>query len=448
MPVESTRHASRAAMKALRALFAIVAIVAIAPLLAPSVAFAQTAREASPITATDTPASMSAPRLAELAPPPRIGVATMSPGTIFFERFGHNAIVVDDPANDMPLSYNFGFFDMEEDGFIGRFVRGEMMYRLVELPLTDDLRYYEETGRGVRMQWLTLDETQARRIAAALAENAKPENARYRYEYFTDNCATRVRDAIDRALGGGILEKQLKSRSEGNTYRSEAVRLASPAPWMWLGFDLGLGPAADAPLSRWEDAYVPMRLADSLGEVRLPDGRPLVSADRTLLPHRIAPEPAEFLPVWWRWSLGGLVVAGLWLALRARAPRTAAAVALGFWVVAALLGAVMLFVWLGTEHRFGWANRNLLLLGPHCALLWPGAWRALRGREPGRVFRIALTATVALATLSLFVYWITAGSVAAFQANAHWIGALLPIHAAFAFAWLRPRASVQASSGR
>ncbi|TXI49688.1 MAG: DUF4105 domain-containing protein [Lysobacter sp.] len=427
-------------MKALRALLAIVAALGV---LASGAAFAQR----PPTTSQEARTAAEAPLAVELAPPPRIGVATMSPGTIFFERFGHNAIVVDDPANDRPLSYNFGFFDMEEDGFIGRFVRGEMMYRLVELPLTDDLRYYEESGRGVRMQWLALDETQARSIAAALAENAKPENARYRYEYFTDNCATRVRDAIDRALGGGILEKQLKSRSQGNTYRSEAVRLASPAPWMWLGFDLGLGPAADAPLSRWEDAYVPMRLADSLRDVRLPDGRPLVSADRTLLPHRIAPEPAEFQPVWWRWTLGGLVLAGLWLALRAYAPRTAAALALGVWVVAALLGAVMLFVWLGTEHRFGWANRNLLLLGPHCALLWPGAWRALRGREPGRVFRIALTATVALATLSLFVYWITAGSAAAFQANAHWIGALLPIHAAFAFAWLRPSASVQPSSG-
>lgn len=433
MRIEPPRRGGFAAATSLQALLRAIALASIL------VGFAVLAQ-----TPPQTPTSAISTAAAEPAPALRIGVATMSPGTIFFERFGHNAIVVDDPTKAMPLSYNFGFFDMEEDGFIGRFVRGEMMYRLVELPLSDDLRYYEESGRGVRMQWLMLSDAQATAMAAALAENAKTENARYRYEYFTDNCATRVRDAIDRALGGGILEKQLKSRSQGNTYRSEAVRLASPAPWMWLGFDLGLGPASDEPLSRWEDAYVPMRLADSLRDVRLPDGRPLVSADRTLLPHRIEPEPAEFVPVWWQWTLGGFVIAGLWLTLRAYLPRTAAAVALGFWVVAALLGATMLFVWLGTEHRFGWANRNLLLLGPHCALLWPGAWRALRGRDPGRVFRIALMAVAALAALSPLVYWITAGA----QANAHWIGALLPIHAAFAFAWLRPNASVQASSGR
>ena len=194
---------------------------------------------------------------------PRIGVATMQPGEIFFERFGHNAIVVDDPASGEPVSYNFGFFDMEEDGFVGNFIRGEMHYRLVALPLREDLRYYADVGRGVSIQWLDLDPGEATSLAAALAENAKPENARYRYDYFLDNCSTRVRDALDAALGG-TLRKLMEGRSRGNTYRGDAVRLASPAPWMWLGFDIGLGPAADRPNSLWHDAFVPMRLADAL----------------------------------------------------------------------------------------------------------------------------------------------------------------------------------------
>src|SRR5699024_12206252 len=53
---------------------------------------------------------------------PRIGVATMQPGEIFFERFGHNAIVVDDPAAAEPISYNFGYFDMDEPGFTANFI--------------------------------------------------------------------------------------------------------------------------------------------------------------------------------------------------------------------------------------------------------------------------------------------------------------------------------------
>ena len=106
---------------------------------------------------------------------PRIGVVTMEPGNEFWERFGHDAIVVEDGD---AVSYNFGFFDLAEDGFIGRFVRGEMQYRLVALPLADDRQYYRDVGRGATLQWLDLQPAQARRLATDLAENARPENAR------------------------------------------------------------------------------------------------------------------------------------------------------------------------------------------------------------------------------------------------------------------------------
>lgn len=355
---------------------------------------------------------------------PRIGVATMLPGEIFFERFGHNAIVVEYPGAE-PVSYNFGIFDPGEDGFVGRFVHGDMVYRLAELPWNEDLRYYRETGRGVRIQWLDLAPAQAEAMARALTENARPENARYRYDYFTDNCATRVRDAIDRALGGD-LRRQLTSRSRGNTYRSEAVRLARPAWWMRWGFDVGLGPAADAPMSLWEEAYVPMRLAEGLREARLPDGRPLVAAEEEVAPHRVAPEPAEQPQPWSPWLLAGLGIALAWRLLHARAPRTALAIAGLFWCAAALLGSVMLLLWVGTEHRFAWANRNLLLFLPTAWLLLPGLWRGLRGRAPGRLFRGVLVLQAIAAALAVFVYWLANPP----QADAHWIALLVPIHVA------------------
>lgn len=362
----------------------------------------------------------------------RIGVATMQPGEIFFERFGHNAIVVDDPALGEPVSYNFGFFDLDEPGFAGNFIRGDMRYRLVALPLRDDMAYYREVGRGVTIQWLDLDDAQAGALAAALAENARPENARYRYDYFTDNCSTRVRDALDRALGGA-LERQLAGRSRGNTYRGDAVRLASPAPWMRLGFDLGLGPAADRPNSLWQDAFVPMRLAAALDETRRPDGRPLVAATERLLPHRLPPEPPEAPRPWWPWLLAGLAIAvALRLAGR-RAPAAVAGLALPFWSLCGALGLALLFLWGFTKHRFAWANQNLLLLSPLCLLLLPGGWRIARGRDAGAVFRIVSWLVALGALLALFLHWLPVLP----QRNAHWIAALLPVHAALAWALAR-----------
>jgi hypothetical protein len=404
----------------------LAALLALALACAPRVAHAQEA--APPGFAPPSPAAAPQDdgRL-------RIGVMTMQPGEVFWERFGHDAIVVEDTATGAALSYNYGFFDPSEPGFLGRFVRGEMEYMLVALPVAEDLATYRDEGRGVSVQWLDLTQAQARRLAAALAEAARPENARYRYDYFTANCATKVRDAIDAALDGE-LHHDIAGRSRGNTYRSEAVRLASPAPWMWIGFDIGLSRRADRQLSRWEEAFVPMRLADSLDEARLADGRPLVASEQVLLPHRIAPEPPERARPWWPWMLAGLALGVAVLLAARRAPRSLGAVAGVSWLASGLVGMLMLFLWLGTAHRFAWANENLLLFDPVALLLLPGAWRLARGRAPGAWFRGLLAMVAALAVLALLLKWVMLFS----QVNEPWIALLLPVHLAF-YAGLRRR---------
>ncbi|MBB5767862.1 hypothetical protein GGR67_001930 [Xanthomonas arboricola] len=371
------------------------------------------------------------------APAPRVGVVTMQPGEVFFERFGHDAIVVVDPVTGQATSYNFGFFDPSEPDFVPRFARGEMMYYLVALPLDEDLQQYRAVGRGVSIQWLDLPPDQARALADGLAVRSRPENARYHYDYFVANCATMVRDTLDRAMGGA-LKSQLAGRSRGNTYRSEAVRLASPAPWMWLGFDLGLGPYADRPLSRWEEAFVPMRLADSLTQVHNSAGRPLVQSTQVLLPHRIAPEPAEQQRHWWPWLLTGLIVAAGVLAL-GRRQRVLAAFALPYWLLCAIGGGLLVYLWGFTVHQSAWANRNLLLVNPLCVLLLVGGIALLRGRRPGRWFDVLRWLVAGSALLALLIHWLS------FQAqdNLQWVLLLLPIHTALAIALRRRDLSVR-----
>jgi hypothetical protein len=203
---------------------------------------------------------------------------------------------------------------------------------------------------------------------------------------------------------------------------------------MWLGFDIGLSRYADRQLSRWEEAFVPMRLADSLDETRLADGRPLVASEQVLLPHRIAPQPAETPRPWWPWLLAGLAIAAAVLLLGVRRPRLLAGIALPFWLACGLLGALMLFIWLGTEHRAGWGNENLLLLSPLCLLLLPGAWRIARGRDGGRLFRGVLAAVTLGAIGALLLKWVLLFS----QVNEPWIALLLPVHLAL-YARLRRR---------
>jgi hypothetical protein len=369
------------------------------------------------------PASAPTPPAAASSPAPRIGVVTMEPGEIFFERFGHNAIVVDPRDGREPVAYNFGYFDLDEPNFVGNFVHGNMRYWLVALPLRQDLARYAELGRGAAVQWLDLTPRQVVALAAALDANARGENARYRYDYYTSNCSTKVRDALDDALGG-LLKSQLSGRSQGNTYRSESVRLAAPAPWMAIGFHVGLSDYADRPLSRWDESFIPMRLRDALREVKLADGRPLVLAEEALLPHRIGQPPAEAPQLRGAAFAAGLVLAGASLWLGRRRPRLLAALALPVWTVAGLAGLTMLFIWVGSAHVAGHGNENLLLLSPLCLGLLPGGWAALRGRETSAFFRALLVAVAAGAALAGFLKFLPFRP----QQNVEWVLLLLPLH--------------------
>ena len=367
---------------------------------------------------------------------PRIGLVTMQPGDAYWARFGHNAILVEDAAGRR-IHYNYGYFDFEEPNFLLNFLRGKMEYRLLALPAEHDLAIYADEGRGVSVQWLAMEPPAAAELAGFLAWNARPENARYRYDYFTANCSTRVRDALDQALGG-LLKRQLSGRSRGLTYRWESLRLGAPLPWLFLGMHAGLGPFADQPLSRWDEGFVPMHLAEAVREASQPDGSPLVLAEEQLLPHRTGLPPDER-----PWVLPWFALAGLALAAtialgagggRASArSRTAATLAAVLWLLAGLGGLLLAFLWAFTDHQAAWANENLLLFNPLALVLLaavPALWRG-RAAAPWLAWTARLVLLCALLAVFLkFLPWRV-------QDNLDWIAFWLPVHVAGAWALRR-----------
>lgn len=363
---------------------------------------------------------------AQDAPAPRVGLVTMTPGAEYWAKFGHNAILIDD--GQQRTLYNFGYFDFEQEDFLLRFLRGRMLYRLLAIPLEHELRSYAADGRGMSLQWLNFDAAQARSLATALQRQARPENAEYRYDYFTENCSTKVRDALDAALGGE-LRRTLAGRSHGYTYRDEALRLAAPLPWMALGIHLGLGPFVDQRMSLWEESYVPERLRDAVRDAKGFDGGPLVSSEEELLPAVLPLAPDT--PPQWR---TGFVVAGLLLALafawglRAGASRalrrtTAAGVAL-LWLLCGLAGCWLLGLWAFTDHVAAWGNENAWLFNPFCLLLLAAVPTLMRGGgAPRWLARIGLLVALC-AGFALFLKFLPFR----IQSNGDWIALLLPVH--------------------
>lgn len=368
---------------------------------------------------------------------PSISLLTIGPGELFFERFGHNAIVVRDDATGEAVAYNYGMFDFDESNFLVNFARGRMQYRLIAGDLADDLAMYRSERREITEQRLDLSPAQAEALLRFLEWNAQPQNALYRYDYFTANCSTRVRDALDKALGGALV-KQSEGRSRGYTYRIDSLRLMAPEKTLMLLIDLGLGPFADQRLDYWHESFVPETLAHVVADARIDDGhggtRPLAAAAQTLASGEV--QQAPLLPPDLRWPflfLGcGLGLALLWLSRRQTGPAriALATFATVFELACAIGGFTMLFLWFGSDHIAAWRNENLLLLNPLCLLLVPAFW--LR-RVPAwmRVLAWVIVTIAGLALFSKILPWFV-------QANLHWIVLLLPIHLALALA-MQPR---------
>ncbi len=364
---------------------------------------------------------------------PQVALVTFGPGQVYWERFGHNAIIVDNPAARPRIDYNYGVFDFQEEHFLLNFARGRMHYSLAAEPLDADLATYVEEGRSVTVQVLNLTPAQARQLAAFLAWNAQPQNADYRYDYFVNNCSTKVRDALNQVLGGAI-KRQLARRPTLHTYRFDAVRLISPDFWMALGMDAGLGPNADRPLSLWQESFVPMVLSRALRDVEVRDANghalPLVRDEQVVLPARLPPAPTAPRELGLPFLAAGMGVAALllWLAHRKgrvyRASFTLLAVA--WWLTCGFSGLVLAGLWGLSEHWAAWHNENLLLLNPLCLFLPLMWWRA------PRIGRYLATLIAAAALLSLIIRALPG----LYQGNLAFIALTVPIHLVLAaLAW-------------
>jgi hypothetical protein len=359
----------------------------------------------------------------------RVDLYTYGPGSVYWERFGHDALVITDTATGEAYAFNYGLFDFDQKDFYFNFARGIMIYRAAAWPVADDIQEYSGEGRSITEQHLNLTPAQRAALRDFLVWNVQPEHARYRYRYFADNCTTRVRDALDRVLDGQ-LERQMTGRAaHGETYRSETDRLMSGQPWLMYLLDLGLGPYADQPLTRWTGAFIPARLMDELRDVHGTDGAPLVQSETVLSPQRLPSPPARAPDTRWPLLIAGLVLgiaffAAAWLRDAYDIERWwFALVGTAYALLAGVAGALMLVLWFGTAHRAAWANENLWLFNP---LAWLAIPALLRVRRPGAAAsRLGICIAALMALFSIFAL-LSKLSPAFPQHNLPWILFALP----------------------
>ena len=357
----------------------------------------------------------------------RVDLYTYGPGAVYWERFGHDALVITDTASGEAYAFNYGLFDFEQKDFYFNFARGIMIYRAAAWPAADDIQQYSGEGRSITDQHLNLTPAQRAALRDFLVWNVQPEHARYRYRYFADNCTTRVRDALNRALDGA-LQRQLTG-PVAETYRSETDRLMSGQPWLMYLLDLGLGPYADQPLTRWTGAFIPARLMQELRGVRASDGAPLVQSETVVSPQRLPSPPAQAPDMRWPLLIAGLVlgsafIVAAWLRDQYDIERWWFAVVGTLYAsLAGIAGVLMLVLWFGTAHRAAWANENLWLFNPLAWLLVPALLRVRRPGAASTRFGIAIAALMTLLSIFALISKLLPGFP---QHNLPWILFALP----------------------
>ncbi|MDA0950194.1 MAG: DUF4105 domain-containing protein [Bacteroidetes bacterium] len=218
----------------------------------------------------------------ELSSAAKISVLTCSEGPELHAAFGHSALRVFDPGNGIDQVYNFGTFDFDAPNFYLNFVKGKLDYFVSISSYNAFSGYYKYVGRSVVSQELILSTTQKQQIFNTLVFNAKPENKYYRYDFLTENCATKIPEILMVSLGDSLVIGSLYD-SQDLTYRSTIHEHLSRFSWERFGIDLVLGARVDQPIKGAALAYLPVYLKELLAQSSF-YGQPIVRETRLETP--------------------------------------------------------------------------------------------------------------------------------------------------------------------
>ena len=194
-----------------------------------------------------------------------ISVLTMGPGSSLSDSFGHSAIRVQDKSKNYDLVFNYGVYDFNDPNFYSNFIKGYLNYSLGVSYYKDFKSSYISNNRSIKEQVLLLPDVLNRKIADRLIFNSKPENKNYRYDYFSNNCSTIIKDIIDESLIDYDYENDYIVENKGkNTYRNLIYENINKNSWGSLGIDICLGSYIDQEIDVKKNTFLPEYLFEYL----------------------------------------------------------------------------------------------------------------------------------------------------------------------------------------
>ena len=293
----------------------------------------------------------------------RISLLTCGVGELVYEIFGHTAVRVVDSNVEGPLRdivYNYGMFNGYDDNFEMKFMRGKLPYYVATNLFEDFMMEYNELGRRVEEQVLNINDSAKESINAFLQENVLPQNRYYKYDFFFDNCATRIRDIFPAALGGAFKFGRILPDNSTMTFRDIINKYFYRRHWERVGVNILLGSRIDEVMTDRDIMFLPDYLRDGLAGATN-DGNKVADAPAIILQGNKPVEAGANIPLLLTSSLLLLTVAGVGIKRLNLLGRIMSVLLLA---ISGLLGALILTMWFATDHQGCANNYNILWAMP------------------------------------------------------------------------------------
>jgi len=321
----------------------------------------------------------------------RVQLLTVGPGKDLYAWFGHTALIVTQ-SNGRQIMYDWGIFDDTEEGFYPNFAFGKMYYRV---SVSDALWRVEDSiaeGRDVQIVDLNLDPNAQFALIDFLYNEIGPAGRTYLYHFYDDNCATRIRDILDKATGGQF--KAWAQSRKGTSLRNAALPYMGHSPLLGLGLNLLQSWRIDKPTTLWDEMYLPETLHQAVLDFTFADGQRFGLNNTILNEGSLVSPKHDFLAMDALFFIG-LITAMLLIILSLYLPRFTSLLYGTIFIVLALLGTLLLVLMIGTNMNVAYWNLNILFVNP---LLFQVAFRP---KKQGKVLRFGLGAMIVLLGLEL-----------------------------------------------
>ena len=290
-------------------------------------------------------------------------VLTCGAGDEFYTSFGHTAIRVCDTTRGLDMVYNYGTFDFDTPHFYWTFARGKLNYCLSRSSFEDFMLEYRYEGRAVWEQRLRLSEQEVNNLYLMLETNYLPEYRYYMYDFFRDNCATRVRDMVRDCLCHDRLSPEC--RMDTNLSYRNILYQSTEGTLLWwrLAIDMALGVRCDQRCSNYEYMFSPLKMMEQFDTLtRVGSGEPVAEHAVTLLQETRQQPSRSLSPTLVFWVLFVMVLCLTLMEWRK-------GWSLGWmdrvlFIVVSLLSLLALFLWFCTDHYCTKINLNVLWASP------------------------------------------------------------------------------------